>query len=292
MGAWRCGIRIEIPVGDGGQSRSTGGGDDAEDTCVVRLVGEIDGYRIEDDASRSSAAITSSTSEKRGSDEVAVLLLHPHPALGGGVRNNVLDGIRTAFAERARGGSLSPRIRLVAAFNARGVGGSSGRVALRGGRDAEDIVDVCRSIQRQMVPSISRIVLVGYSWGACCACTAVSSLPNLVVGFVAISPPLGALAAMSLGSIAHWRLLARRDPKVAILVLHGQNDSFTGEAALRRHVDALHATQEGGGPDLGPEKKVCIALHDTADHFWAGHEPWIASRMLAWLETELASRDM
>ena len=56
---------------------------------------------------------------------IGVILLHPHPALGGNINNNVLKSLRNSFREENL-------IRVIVALNSRGVYGSTGRVTLRG----------------------------------------------------------------------------------------------------------------------------------------------------------------
>ena len=134
---------------------------------IVTLAGELNYVN-------SSSVISKEASRVR----VGAILLHPHPALGGNVNNNVLYALRDQLCRMD--------VHLVALMNMRGVGGSTGSINLWGSKDAEDIIHVCEYFleewsdddkeenmteteietdRRQQRGVCNKLLLCGYSWG-------------------------------------------------------------------------------------------------------------------------------
>lgn len=209
---------------------------------------------------------------------VAALLLHPHPALGGSSNNNVVHAMRTALTGLSASSRGAP-IACVAALNFRGVGGSSGSVALRGTRDSNDVAQVVQylvssSSVSSLCGPISKIVIIGYSWGSAVGAGALApeTARESIAGFVAVSPPLSRLANVSLGSLALWSTLEQRRDSCPLLVLHGSRDAFASVADVRKHLEAVRTHADAR-----------LEVHESADHFWSGNEPWLVERVHEWL---------
>jgi len=170
--------------------------------------------------------------------EVAIVLTHPHPKLGGDMNNNVTQSLF---------GCLS-RHYTVIAYNSRGVGGSTGSSSWRGTDEREDVKAVVRYIND--VLKIPYVYLVGYSFGAAVACSMAIYLPS-VVGYVAVSYPCGFLTRFILG---HHITYARRytGPKLWII---GDQDEFAFVSTIESKFDTLAKPKE-------------LEIVRGASHFW------------------------
>lgn len=106
----------------------------------------------------------------------AALLAHPHPMLGGNMRDNVLMALAEAF--RTSGYSTLR-------FNFRGTGRSEG-VFDHGRGETEDLLAAADFLKSM---GYEEIVLAGYSFGAwvCCRAACRQKFSDLIM----VSPPLG-----------------------------------------------------------------------------------------------------
>ena len=211
-----------------------------------------------------------------GPQGAGVLLLHPHPALGGSMW---FPPVEALFAEM----DASAHLDLVVRYNMRGAGGSGGRASLWGGRDAADLREICALLLRH----VSRLYLVGYSWGSCVAAQALS-VPG-VAGFVGVSFPAGWVPATFLGSRRHLRAcLASPLPK---LFLHGTRDHFTGTECMRGLLERYPAPAEDQGVHGGGAQELAFCYEEwPTDHFWARSEQAMACSVRRWVEALEAHR--
>lgn len=116
-----------------------------------------------------------------------IVLVHPHPKLGGDRRNNVVVSVAATLA-----GSGC----IALSFNTRGVGSSSGRSSWGGDPEKRDVAACVRFLAK--TDGVGPIYVCGYSFGAAIG-AAVASEMTQVEGFVAISYPCGWLASIVLG---------------------------------------------------------------------------------------------
>lgn len=110
------------------------------------------------------------------SDEYGVLLMGPHPLMGGTMHNSVLKCIESTFLEL---GFSSLR------FNFRGVGISQGSIADR----SNDIYDALwiTDYLTQLMPKVKEIWVGGFGYGAYVAINIAMRRP-CIKGFVAVTP--------------------------------------------------------------------------------------------------------
>ncbi|GAB4327789.1 MAG: alpha/beta hydrolase [Promethearchaeota archaeon] len=182
-----------------------------------------------------------------GDGGTGAVLLHPHPAYGGTMWNNVVSAIFDALKERG-----VPVLR----FNFRGVGRSGGH---HGGGlpEVNDALAAVSEFGRRVGCTCSW--LVGYSFGAAVAAAAAGKTDH-VGGFVAVAFPFGFLP-----TFAYAARVAK--PK---LFVQGTRD----DVAPLREFKAQYASI--------PEPKQC-ALVEGADHFFSGHEERVAAEVVGFL---------
>ena len=123
---------LRIPVRDGAPEEAAARGGDAD------------------------AVLVAQASIREGGEGLAALVLHPHPALGGSANNNVVHAMRGALT------AAPTPCCCVCCVNMRGVGGSTGRVALRGTRDSSDAAQCIDHLLRR--EGVRGVIVVGYSW--------------------------------------------------------------------------------------------------------------------------------
>jgi alpha/beta superfamily hydrolase len=145
------------------------------------------------------------------SPELAVVLCHPHPLLGGDMHSLPLEWMKDALA--ARGAA-------VLRFNFRGTGGSGG--THDGGRDErQDVAAAVRFMQERTRGA--PVALAGYSFGAAVAALASRNLTD-VLGLGLVAPPL---------SNDPLPELTAADFPSGILLVSGDADDFCSEPAAR-----------------------------------------------------------
>lgn len=202
-----------------------------------------------------------------------VVLMHPHPKLGGeAYHNNVMAALSHALASSTYGFT-------VLAFNSRGHGGSTGASSWRGTVEREDVLGAARWLHARLGER-SSIAVVGYSFGAAVCGAALGQLcrnaggaPAWLRAYVAISYPCGLVSRMLLG--AHFA------PTVEValpkLWVCGTRDQFSTATALGKLFARL------------PEPKDKAVL-SGGDHFWAGMEAQLAATVGMWLRSCWAAR--
>lgn len=192
-----------------------------------------------------------SAAREAGSESTAVVLLHPHPKLGGDMRNNVVITVARALAASGY---------TALTLNTRGVGKSTGRASWKGNAERADVAAAVE-FARTELPGVTRVVVCGYSFGAAVGC----SVHEGVDAFVAISYPYGSVARCALGS-----LYSKADADVPKLFLVGGRDQFASASKLQSFVNKLQDPTE-------------FACFDDVDHFWVGHEHLLAAPILHFL---------
>jgi alpha/beta superfamily hydrolase len=159
-----------------------------------------------------------------------VVVCHPHPLRGGDSSNNVVLVVCDALVANGIA---------ALAFNFRGVGGSQG-VHDDGAGEQDDALAAFGCL-RATLPSIQRVGLAGYSFGAGVALNVAPRIPGLT-----------ALALVSGGADAEAAALLPTIPK---LVIVGEEDGAFTSNRLRRAVDAM------------PDPKELVSVPHV-DHFW------------------------
>jgi alpha/beta superfamily hydrolase len=133
-----------------------------------------------------------------GGDELAAVMLHPHPQYGGDMDNHVVLAVCQTLAEL---GATTLR------FNFRGAGRSQGTHD-QGRGEANDARAACAAL-RELRPD-ARLLLAGYSFGAIIATMVAADVQPDAMAL--ISPPLRMASAPSLdGSVSALLITGGRD---------------------------------------------------------------------------------
>jgi alpha/beta superfamily hydrolase len=147
-----------------------------------------------------------------GPQDLAAIVLHPHPQYGGDMDNHVVLAVCDAFA--AAGAST-------VRFNFRGVGRSDG--AYGGGPGEVDDARAAIRAVRAWWPG-ARVALTGYSFGAAVAASAARE--DGVGAIVLVSPPASLMPETNLPD------------SLPGLILTGEADALAPAAELRRWSNA------------------------------------------------------
>lgn len=164
------------------------------------------------------------------------VIAHPHPLFGGTMDNKVVHTLARAFVQR--------RWRAVR-FNFRGVGKSQG-VHDDGRGELDDMLFVVS----QLAPSQEPLALAGFSFGACVAASALTSL----------WPTRQAQTAVLVG-LATSRFAAPVLPKLAssnVLIVHGEADDTVPLTSVL---------------DWARPQSLPVTVLPGADHFFHGQLP-------------------
>jgi len=202
----------------------------------------------------------------------AMIFTHPYPILGGNMNNPVVVGLFSYFAAHGY---------TVVRFNFRGVGRSTGSSSWRGNSEKVDVQSVCeylfqlsnesfKSIPKEDIPSIEKILIVGYSYGAGIACATVNDFDK-IVGYVAISYPFGVYSLLYFGN-GNLLNLAKSSKKQKLFIM-GTEDSFT----------SLNKFEHKFNEISDPKQKEIVP---GASHFWSGKEEQLKLARLIdnWIE--------
>lgn len=174
-----------------------------------------------------------------GSQDLGVVLCHPHPLHGGNMYSNVVSAVAAALWQ-----SDVSTLR----FNFRGTGASTGE---HGSGETEG-ADVAAAVEYLLrCQQVTRLVVVGYSFGAGVGLLAGAADPR-VTTLVGIAPPV-----------------VRRD----LSVLHTCTKAKLFVVGDQDHVCPLPALQELLA--RCPEPKA-LALIPGANHFFPGRETEVA----------------
>jgi alpha/beta superfamily hydrolase len=182
------------------------------------------------------------------------VICHPHPQYGGDMHNNVVGALVRACLDS---GIAALR------FNFRGVGASKGSYEGGAGelKDVAAAVDCLKSEERI---DASRVVLVGYSFGALMA-----------LRHAAASPGLGAVIAVSPPAVAGPFVGIFIEPP--LLLVAGDRDEYCDTGVLASYREKLG-------------RNVQLEVVPGVDHFWWGSDDRLAEIVTGFIAGHLATR--
>ena len=205
-----------------------------------------------------------------GKTGTCVVLCHPHPYLGGNMRNPFM----THLARRLSASGVT-----AVRFNFRGCGFSGGKRtwARVGERD-----DACAAVRHAAnLPWIDpkRVFLFGYSFGSAVALAAMDELRDECAGFIGCAHPWGVRAML----VPSQPPCASGKPK---LFFHAVNDVVVGRKA---------SGKASGNPDHNPEftrlrQPRRVAMLKT-DHSFAGRYVDVCEHLVDWLDNPHVTYD-
>jgi hypothetical protein len=185
---------------------------------------------------------------KLGTENVLILICHPHPQYGGNMINNVVSGV---FNKLVRNDISCIR------FNFRGVGRSTGSHSNGTGElsDVHACIDFVINERK-----FEKIFLCGYSYGAVIGCSAVE-YSDKIVGYISISFPWDFMGSK------YKELSQSSKPK---LFIQGDKDTVAHYGNFQKNFDYY----------LDPKKKKIV---EGADHFYGNYEEQVADIVLEFL---------
>eukprot|EP00879_Flechtneria_rotunda_P004071 GHRR01004316.1.p1 GENE.GHRR01004316.1~~GHRR01004316.1.p1 ORF type:complete len:244 (+),score=74.28 GHRR01004316.1:131-862(+) len=203
-----------------------------------------------------------------------VVMLHPWSKLGGSMMDPIIiHAYRAAVA--------SGLFNTVCRYNMRGAGASQAKWTKNlWDPDVQDMVAVCQYILSQVADPPTELYVIGYSYGACVAANSMELVPQ-IVGYIAISFPLGGMANLALRSRQHWSQLALSS--VPKLVVQGSKDKFSALSTLREYTAMYHAYEPTPGP-------LDLQIVDGADHFFDGQWQEVAEKVMAWVQKQVGKQ--
>ncbi len=207
--------------------------------------------------------------------KTAIVLTHPWSVLGGDMDNNVPDTLAKVFAHAGY---------YVVRFNFRGVGKSKGRCTMRASGERKDVLKVvdmltgksdkmgrkvrCKKFQKLGIPTLNRILLVGYSYGSMITNSCVRSRKE-IIGYVSISCPFPVIWFLScFNSYKIWEGMMTVKPK---LFLCGTDDDFTSETSFADYVKQM------------PKFNRRSVMIEDIDHGWWKKEVPLGGLILSWM---------
>lgn len=182
--------------------------------------------------------------------QYGILVCHPHPQYGGTMANNVVRAVYKQFHELGW-----PSLR----FNFRGVGESSGYFD-DGIGEQQDVIDAVAFFMHEGDHPPQKIIIIGYSFGACVAGAAVNQIKQ-VFGYIGISYPFTFIPKF----VVH---LHNSKPK---LFLMGDHDDFTSVEIFDKFYNNL------------PEPKN-RQIFPNIDHFWSEGEDLLTDSIEKWIQ--------
>jgi len=186
---------------------------------------------------------------KLGTENVFVLICHPHPQYGGNMFNNVVSGV---FNKLVRNNISCLR------FNFRGVGRSTGSHSDGTGElgDVHACIDFLINEKKY-----EKIFLCGYSYGAAIGCSAVE-YSDKIAGYISVSFPWDFMGSK------FKELSQSSKPK---LFIQGDRDTVAHYGTFQENFDFY----------LEPKQKKII---EGADHFYGNYEEQVANAVLEFLK--------
>mmetsp|Transcript_19046 Transcript_19046/g.36366 ORF Transcript_19046/g.36366 Transcript_19046/m.36366 type:complete len:280 (+) Transcript_19046:138-977(+) len=188
-----------------------------------------------------------------GPPELGLVLLHPHPHMGGNMNNNVVQALYDEF--RIRPGFC------VCRYNSRGVGRSEGQCAADVHLEREDLRAVCHHLRRH--EGVASIVIVGYSFGSLVTNSIAGEVPG-VVGYVLVSYPYTMAPSRyeTMGAVPKLLLMGDKD---AICLNYGGLQKYESFALN------MPASQS--------------QVFSGVDHFWVGAEHQLVKAVHEWISS-------
>lgn len=209
-----------------------------------------------------------------GASEHGIVLMHPHPKLGGDARSNNVINALCSFLASSKECSFT-----ILSFNSRGHGGSTGTATWRGEAEREDVLGAARWLHAKLGDS-SAVTIIGYSFGAAVCSSAIGQLckniggaPTWLAALIAISYPAGFLSRLVLGC----HLEPTKYVSLPKLFIHGGRDQFCSSRTFEWLFAQLKEPKDR-------------AFFNDADHFWVGMEDELAHTVHMWLQSCLVRR--
>ena len=169
---------------------------------------------------------------ERQSQELGVVITHPHPLYGGDMHNHVVEIIYRAYAE---GGFTTLR------FNFRGVGRSQGQHD----EGRAEQADVRAAVDYLAQEGIEQVDLAGYSFGAWV--NALAATGGLQARrMVMVSPPVAFVDFAKISALPNLQL-----------VVAGNHDDFAPVAGIQQQLPQWNPT-------------AAMETVDGCDHFYSG----------------------
>lgn len=192
-----------------------------------------------------------------------VVMCHPHPYLGGNMRNPLM----THLARRlARNGITAVR------FNFRGVGFSGGKRTWARVAERDDACAAVRHAARLPWIDPTRVFLFGYSFGSAVALAALDELGDECAGFASCAHPWGLRAMLVPGQ-------PPCDSVKPKLFFHAVDDVVVG---------AKFVGTRGGSTERNPElarlRQPRRAMALKRDHSFAGGYVNVCEVLMEWLD--------
>ena len=192
-----------------------------------------------------------------------VVMCHPHPYLGGNMRNPLM----THLARRLAAAGIT-----AVRFNFRGVGFSGGKRTWARVAERDDACAAVRHAAQLPWIDPSRVFLFGYSFGSAVALAALDQLGDECAGFAGCAHPWGVRAMLVPGQPP----CASAKPK---LFFHAVDDVVVG---------AKFTGTRGGSTDRNPElarlRQPRRALALKRDHSFAGGYVNVCEILVDWLD--------
>jgi alpha/beta superfamily hydrolase len=183
----------------------------------------------------------------------AAVVAHPHPLMGGSMRNSVVVWLARTLAERGWAALC---------VNFRGVGRSQGHYD-EGQGETDDLVGGLNWLTAQRQVDAGRLAVVGYSFGARVAALA-AARDERVRAYAAVALTQTGSEHVDLGRLTR--------PKFFIV---GGRDDFGPPEFLLPYVNTL------------PDPKT-VQIISGADHMLFGHEQAVAGRVADFLKTSVS----
>ncbi|KAH9812886.1 Alpha/Beta hydrolase protein [Melampsora americana] len=220
------------------------------------------------------------------------VLAHPYGRLGGSSHDPVIR--RVAF-------HLASLNWMVVLFDARGIGGSTGRASwtsLPEVRDFQAILDqllkpmILRSISRSLESRTGlrdwTLLRGGYSHGALVASASTpiflsADAPKLKTPLLLISYPLSYIWALTSFNASHFEKALQAqltNSDEDLLIIHGDSDQFTSQKAYRKWLDRL---KSGLSPTSLQKNNLSTFEAPKTDHFWSGSYSTLCQAIDEWL---------
>ncbi|MCB0308895.1 MAG: hypothetical protein KDD48_05940 [Bdellovibrionales bacterium] len=169
-------------------------------------------------------------------DLPVLILAHPHPLYGGSMENKIIDQVYRRSLEKGWGALR---------FNFRGVGKSIGSYD-EGKGELNDFLDLASHAIDQASDQSSRIILLGYSFGAWIVFQSIRYLKTSLHAVIGVAPPT------NLFKFDHY------PNKLQKIVFAAENDELAKLPSVKQWFHTLDEPKH-------------LEIVKNADHFFVGH---------------------
>ncbi|KAI8098880.1 Alpha/Beta hydrolase protein [Halteromyces radiatus] len=202
----------------------------------------------------------------------AIIISHPYGPLGGNIYNNVVMALQKSLMNKGF---------TTASLNFRGCGNSTGKTSWTGLPEQKDYQAVVNYLLtnndiRQDYPTISHLVICGYSYGSMIAASIRES--RVPTSYVLISYPLRVIWALSTTKMFYFKSQANQllqSSSCPVLLIYGDQDQFTGIRAYRSWLSTITSD------------KVDNRVIKDSDHFWMDNENQLIDEIHSWLSVTI-----